>query len=141
MSRRAQIDALIADLRAQFPALQIVQTPRLPEHSQGETKYPKQASRMRRLWEDPEYVLRVKNGHARANADPELRARRSNAKFQDWLDPEYRETQREAHVRAWEDPEKRANMERGLRGRKFPEAAKQTMREAQRTRRKREAAG
>ena len=140
MGRAAQIRDLIDDLREQHPAIKIVRVQRVPEHSQGATVEPKRSRRAKRLWADPAYREKQRAGREIAEADPEVQAKRREVAFQNWLDPAYREAQREAHVTAWNDPAKRGRMVRGLRGRKFPEAAKRIMREAQQARRRREAA-
>ena len=64
----------------------------------------------RHIVADPEVRARMSEATKRALADPEVRARMSEARKRAWADPEVRARISEARKRAWADPEVRARM-------------------------------
>ncbi len=67
-----------------------------------EIRTSKRSRLVKRLWQDPECVLKVKNGHARANARPEVIERRRAASQALGMDPDWRRANSEAQKgRPW----------------------------------------
>ena len=131
--------AWLADLREAHPKIKFVESRRAPQPPGAEATggswldlgRTKKRKRSQRLWADPEYVLKVKNGHARVNADLELRARRSQAAHQNWMDSDYRLAQIAAHRgKPWSPARRAALALEARKGRKHTPEARANMRQA-----------
>jgi hypothetical protein len=78
------------------------------------------SARLKALWQDPEYVAKIKAGRKRAWQRPEYQAKMAEARKAQWAKPGHKEMMSEMTKKLWQDqPEKmKAGHEKALEARK-----------------------